>query len=83
MSARLHVFSAAGTFVVEGSEREIKEIVQRITTQFQAQGGAWLSNGEWTAWVSRDTPLNVDLEPDLLGVDAVPVHCVITPLGRS
>lgn len=83
MSARLHVFSAAGAFVVEGSEREITEITQRVTTQFQTQGGAWLSNGEWTAWVPRDTPLNVDLEPGLLGVDAIPVHRVTTPLGRS
>jgi len=77
VAASIRVFSPAGQFVIEGSEREIEDIANKIGRAFREEGGAWLSNGEWTSWIPAATPLNVDLAGDLLvGIDAIRVQSV-------
>jgi len=71
------VFSTGGNFTIKGSEREIKQIASELSSGFRLYGGAWISNGEWTAWVPATSSVNIDLGPsDLAGIDVISVATV-------
>jgi hypothetical protein len=56
----------AHTVWIDGSEREVTDILFRIHEEFQARGGAWISSGDGTdqaqtVWVPNSSTIRTNL----------------------